>query len=309
MDRLTRLAWFTLGWGILTVLLGALVRATHSGAGCGRSWPTCQGQLVPELGGATTIEFVHRSASGVMLALAAVLAVAVWRRRKAGHPARAAAGWVLGLTIGEALIGAAIVLYEWVADDASVARVVSVPLHLANTFLLLGAITLTAWFLAGGGRLHRRGPARRWLIGGAVALVMIAATGSVTALADTLFPAAAVAGSPAAASSEHFLTRLRIIHPVLAVVTLVFAATALRRAASLVLPRLRPLVSLTALQMVLGVSTIAWGSPLWLRLLHLLVADLIWVIFVWLGAQVLASSSSSAVASATGARQVNPLQR
>ena len=69
MTRLVRYAWFVIGWNVVTILLGALVRATHSGAGCGRSWPTCQGQLVPELGGATTVEFTHRAASGLALAL------------------------------------------------------------------------------------------------------------------------------------------------------------------------------------------------------------------------------------------------
>jgi hypothetical protein len=45
--------------------------------------------------------------------------------------------------IGEALIGAAIVAFEWVADDSSIARTVAVPLHLVNTLLLLAALTVT----------------------------------------------------------------------------------------------------------------------------------------------------------------------
>ena len=32
---LSRLAWFTVGWNILVILWGAVVRATGSGAGCG----------------------------------------------------------------------------------------------------------------------------------------------------------------------------------------------------------------------------------------------------------------------------------
>ena len=51
------------------------------------------------------------------------------------------------------------------------------------------------------------------------------------------------------------------------------------------------------------------GTPLWLRQLHLLVANLIWVSYVWLAAQVLSSSSESRADESTGARQVKPVQR
>ncbi|MEX0667059.1 MAG: COX15/CtaA family protein, partial [Acidimicrobiia bacterium] len=153
MTRQVRFAWFVIGWNVLTILLGALVRATHSGAGCGRSWPTCRGELLPELGGATTIEFTHRIASGIALLLVASLVAVVWRSVARRHPARRAVVWAGIAIVGEGLIGAAIVFYEWVADDSSIARVVAVPMHLVNTFLLLAALTLTAWFLDGGGRL------------------------------------------------------------------------------------------------------------------------------------------------------------
>ena len=179
MTRLVRFAWFVIGWNVLTILLGALVRATHSGAGCGRSWPTCRGALLPELGGATTIEFTHRIASGVALGLVGSLVIVVWRFVERPHPARRAVVWAAVAIVGEALIGAAIVLYEWVADDRSAARVVAVPLHLVNTFLLLAALTLTTWFLRGGGRLAGRGAPMMSLMVGALALIAIAATGSV----------------------------------------------------------------------------------------------------------------------------------
>ena len=67
MTRIARFAWFTLVFNVVVILMGALVRSTGSGAGCGRSWPTCQGEVLPELEGATTIEFAHRAASGVAL--------------------------------------------------------------------------------------------------------------------------------------------------------------------------------------------------------------------------------------------------
>ena len=50
MNRLVRFGWIVIGWNVVTIMLGALVRATHSGAGCGRSWPTCRGEVLPEVG-------------------------------------------------------------------------------------------------------------------------------------------------------------------------------------------------------------------------------------------------------------------
>jgi heme A synthase len=319
MNRTTRLAWVTIGWNLVTILLGALVRATHSGAGCGRSWPVCQGQLVPELRdlrgfGPTAIEFTHRLASGVALILVGLLVLVTHRRRQTPKAARKAACVAGAAIIGEALIGALIVLFEWVADDASLARAISVPLHLVNTLLLLGALTLTAWFLsrAGDGRnLLVRAPAARWLMVGAAGLAAIAATGAVTALADTLFPSESLASGLAAdfSSAEHFLTRLRIVHPVLALLTVVAALGAAR---SRGLPRLataRALVTLTVIQVLAGIGNVLMGTPLWLRLFHLLVANLIWVSYVWLSAQVLSSSPDSLSGESTGARQAKPVHR
>lgn len=311
MTRLVRFAWFVMGWNVLTILLGALVRATHSGAGCGRSWPTCRGELLPELGGATTIEFTHRIASGVALVLVASLLALVWRSVPGHHPARRTVVWASIAIVGEALIGAAIVFYEWVADDSSVARVIAVPLHLVNTFLLLAALTLTAWFLSGGEHLAVRGAPRRWVILGAAALVAIAGTGAVTALADTLFPSESVADGLAAviASTEHFLTRLRVLHPVLAVLTVSAAALATRLMGGPALGRVRTLLILSLGQMGLGLMTIALGSPLWVRQLHLALADLIWISYVWMAAQTLSSRSASDSMESTGARQAKPVHR
>ena len=304
MDRLTRVAWGVIAWNVATILLGAVVRATHSGAGCGRTWPTCGGQLVPALEGATAIEFTHRVASGLALALVAMLGVMVYRSRPLRHPARRSMLWAGAAVIGEALIGAAIVLYEWVGRDDSVARVISVPLHLVNTLLLLASLTITAWFLAGGGKLQASGRSRPWLLIGAVALVLIFATGAVTALADTLFP---TSGAPSA-ETQHFLTRLRVLHPILATAAVAAAGIAVR-ARGVALSIVRALVALTLIQVGLGLLNILMGTPLWLQILHLAIADSIWISYVWLAAQTLASESASSSDDVTGARQVKPLHR
>lgn len=292
------MAKITLVWNVLTILLGALVRATHSGAGCGRSWPTCAGQMVPELAGATAVEYTHRVASGVALVLVIVLAVVVGRQTRRGDPARSAAGWAAGAIIGEALIGAAIVFFEWVNADNSLARVIAVPLHLLNTFLLLAALTLVIWFATGGSRLVLRGPSRRWITAGALGLLAIAATGAVTALADTLFP------NDGSGSTAHFLSDLRVVHPILAVGVVLVAALALR--GSGLLRRWRPLAGLTFGQLLVGLANIWLGIPVWIQLVHLLIADLIWISYVWLSAQVLSRSDASSEVEAVGWRQTIP---
>ncbi|MFP3915535.1 MAG: COX15/CtaA family protein [Actinomycetota bacterium] len=274
---LTRFAWATLAFNVVVILMGAVVRATGSGAGCGRSWPTCRGSALPVLEGDTAVEFAHRAVSGVALILVGVLAVWVLRRVPPPHQARTAVVLSLVAIVGEALIGAAIVLFEWVADDASVARAVSVPLHLVNTFLLLAALTVTAHLLGGGAPL--RGSAhpsvRRWLAAGAGAYLVVAATGAVTALADTLFPKT----GGAAPEVEHFLTDLRILHPIVAVVVVLGAAFALvqRGIAGRAVTGLSLLVGL---QFLTGFVMIFGGLPLWLRVAHLAVADALWVGYV-----------------------------
>jgi heme A synthase len=284
MTRLVRYAWFVLGFNVAVILLGALVRATGSGAGCGRSWPTCHGQLVPELSGATVVEYTHRLASGCALVLVAILIVWVWRSVPKGAPARKGAT-AAGVSIaGEALIGAAIVLAEWVGDDTSIARAVAVPLHLVNTLVLLAALSLTVYWLSGGGPLFPVGNRRTLVLVavGGLAIVLIAATGAVTALADTLFPKNGVTPE-----SEHFLTRLRIVHPVLAVIGAGAAWWASSRVDVTRSRATKAVVLLVGAMMLTGVVNIALGTPVWMQLTHLLLADLLWIAYVFASAGLL----------------------
>jgi heme A synthase len=274
-----------LAFSVGVIALGALVRATRSGAGCGRSWPTCQGELVPALEGATAIEFTHRAASGIALLLVIALALAVFRSTAKGHPARVGASLAVVAIVGEALIGAMLVLAEWVADDASPARAFAVPLHLVNTLFLLASLTLTIFWLKGGRRLSLSGDrvTRRAVIVGGIALVLIFASGAVTALADTLFP-----DEPFGADfsgEAHFLTRLRIVHPILAVAA---AAIGWWVAGRGELPGRGParwLPFLVGLILLSGVVSVSIGVPIWMQMVHLILADALWVAYVWVSAE------------------------
>ena len=66
----------------IVIVMGATVTNTGSAQGCGRSWPLCNGQFIPEFAVATLIEFSHRLVTGIegilVMALAAVTMM-FWR--------------------------------------------------------------------------------------------------------------------------------------------------------------------------------------------------------------------------------------
>jgi heme A synthase len=287
VSRIVRFAWLTLGINVAVILLGALVRSTGSGAGCGRSWPTCQGEIVPALEGATAIEYTHRLGSGLALVSVGVLAVWVWLRIPKGEPARVGAALSLVAIVIEALIGAMIVLAEWVTDDSSLARVVAVPLHLVNTLFLLAALALTIFWLSGGGHLSPRSHpvVWRWVVLGGMAVVLLAATGAITALADTLFPK--TGSGPSGSGEAHFLTDLRVIHPILAVAAASIGWWASGRSTGTRSGAARFLPLLVGLMLLTGVLNVVLGVPVWMQLTHLLLADTLWIAYVFASAHAL----------------------
>ena len=298
MRPFTRFAWAVLGYNLAVVAWGAFVRATGSGAGCGKHWPMCNGEVVPRTpGAATAIEFTHRVTSGFALLLVVALVVWAGRAFSRGHPARKAAWASLGLMILEALVGAGLVLFGWVAKDTSFARGWVMGVHLTNTFLLLGALALTAdWSVRPGGmRLADRGAIAGALWLAFVTMILAGITGAVAALGDTLFPTTSFAeGLRQELSTEaHVLLRLRILHPFAAVaagaVLLLVARLALRlRPDARVRRAALSLVVLVAAEILLGVVNVALLAPVWLQLVHLLVADLVWIALVLLAAASLA---------------------
>lgn len=287
MSRLIRFAWLVLVVNVGVILVGASVRATGSGAGCGRSWPTCAGELVPDLEGARALEYTHRVVSGTALVLVVILVIAVFRKMPKGHRARLGGVLALVAIVGEALIGAMIVLAEWVAEDTSVARAVSVPLHLVNTLFLLAALTLTIFWLSGGRDISLRGDRRvtAAVVAGGLALIVLAASGAITALADTLFPKAEASAELAA--EAHFLTRMRVIHPLLAVLAAALAAWFSARSLTRQSRWSRALLILVGLMLVTGSLNVFLGVPVWMQLVHLAFADTLWIVYVMASANAL----------------------
>ncbi len=311
MTAYTRYARGVLGLNLAVIAWGAFVRATGSGAGCGRHWPTCNGEIVPRSpAAATAIEFAHRASSG--LALAAVVALGAWGwfAFPRGHAARRAALAAVALMALEVLLGASLVLFGWVAKDASLARGFVMPVHLTNTFLLLGALALTAEWSAwpGGASLSGRGPMAGALALAAAAVLVTGATGAVAALGNTLFPAGTLLQglNEDLSPGTHLLLRLRILHPFAAVATGAVLVAVSRSAL-----RARPddrvrraglaVVALVAAQIVAGAASLLLLAPVWLQVVHLVLADLVWIALVLLAAATLAPEAARSEAGAAAA--------
>ncbi len=297
VDRFAGYAWGVLGYNLLVILWGAYVRATGSGAGCGSHWPLCNGEVMPRSAATETlIEFTHRASSG--LALLLVIAMFLWARRArpAGDVVRTGALLSLVFIVVEALLGAGLVLFELVADDDSVFRAVSMVLHLTNTFILVAVLSLTAWWASGGDRVRvSRSDGRVWLLAiGLVSLLVVGATGAIAALGDTLFPSASLGeGLRDSFSSEsHPLIQLRKYHPFFAIgagLYVVGLARYLGRSGDGVTKRLASaLGGVYLLQLGIGVLNIALLAPVTVQLIHLLLADIVWIGLVFLGASALA---------------------
>ena len=130
-------AWVVVGYNVLVILWGALVRATGSGAGCGNHWPLCNGQVIPLSPGVhTVIEFTHRCMTGGSTFLVIGLLVWTFRGTIKGQAARVFAVVSTVLLLNEAFLGALLVKLGYVTGNQSMGRVVMLSIHLSNTLLL-----------------------------------------------------------------------------------------------------------------------------------------------------------------------------
>ncbi len=299
---LVRYAWAVLAYNLLVIVWGAYVRASGSGAGCGRHWPLCNGGLVSRSDSAKTlVEASHRVTSGIALIAVVVLMVWTLRALPRGHRARKASIATTVLMLMEAAIGAGLVLFELVASDKSMKRGLSMILHLDNTFLLLASLSITAWTLT-----FDRAPAApdadeaesaarpRWLrpvvLLALLSVLVLGSSGAIAALGDTLFPVASLREGFAQDLSPlaHVFLRLRVFHPFLALVAgaVVFASATLVRMAqpSSRARRLsRVLILLFVTQFALGLLNMTLLAPVGIQLAHLLLADATWIALVLMG--------------------------
>ena len=267
---------------IASILAGAFVRATGSGDGCGATWPTCKGKIIPALSDTSElIEFSHRSVSGVLLVVTLII-FAKTRKFQKDSLVRTVTNYLTFFVIFEALIGAVIVIFEWVGLNSSLPRIIAVPIHLVNTFGLLGSYAILYKILQDDLQNIKNMFNKNFLLISSLFLLS-GATGSITALADVLFPSASfVEGFLADFDrTSEVLTRLRILHPIisstLSIVLYVYA-TEIRKKYNV---GVKPLQILVLIAVFLGVVNVLSNIVLPLSILHLAIADFLWISYIY----------------------------
>jgi cytochrome c oxidase assembly protein subunit 15 len=272
--RFTRLAWLAATCTYLLIILGAIVRITGSGMGCGEHWPLCIGRLLPPLDVPTLIEYGHRLAAAAVSVCVLALAAYAWLLRHRPPPPSTApdrpgigAYVALGLLIVQVLLGAVTVklkLPPW-----------TVVLHLGTAMLLLGTLLVAA-------RGAPRAPPSR---AGLTALALGLVTVLFGALTANLGAASACLGFPLCNGelipTGNYLQHVHWAHRLLAYTLSGYAVWwALRtrtRGAWYV-------VALVALQISVAAAMVLLALPQALQAAHVAVGAAVWaglVLVVW----------------------------
>jgi len=281
-------SWTLVAYTVLIILWGAWVRLSGSGDGCGDHWPLCNGEVVPlERVTKTWVEYSHRISTAIygLLVLAQILLSRKLFARH--HPARFWAVMTLVFTITEALIGRQLVKSGLVNQSTDLFRLIVMPLHLINTSLLLFSGVMTAESIRYGGLSRQRlsGQIRNrgvlYLAGLAVVLI----TGAIAALGSHLMPSESLLHGLThdLSSHSHPAVRLRILHPLLA----------LALPMAMLLFAQLPGISLTGssqfrwyrrftiglvVAVGIGLATLSLLAPVWLKLTHLLMTNILVVL-------------------------------
>lgn len=284
--RFAAYAWVTLAGNMLVVLWGAYVRATGSGAGCGGHWPLCNGVVLPRQPAVETIiEFTHRLSSGLALILVVILFLFARRIYEKGTRVRSLTTVAVILMIVEALLGAGLVLFELVAGNTSLIRAAAGAAHLLNTFLLLATLGLAASWSSWTAYRSDDAPAPIYKISvgiGLLGVLFIGMTGAIAALGDTLFPSTSLlAGLQQDLNpGSHILLRLRALHPIIALGVSLYLLGLIRIVqAKFQIAGALPgaLIGLIVLQLAAGSLNVILLAPVWLQIIHLLLADSLWI--------------------------------
>ncbi len=291
--RLRRWAYFLLIYTILVILWGAWVRISHSGDGCGDTWPLCNGKLVPEAArGKTWVEYGHRFTSGLygIVVMGLFFYVRQLKNKFKGMDSTYRwMTWTLVFMFSEAALGAKLVLFGLVNTDQSVWRLAVMSLHQLNSFML---VAFTVRFLAAtyeshyqqnfGGEPPKLTPVFFAKPAFLICFLVIAVTGAWASLSTTLFPSTSLMDGLMRdmESGSHIVLRIRGTHPIFAVLiggSLSFGLYKISSQLNAFLSRIALAGSaLIALGIVVGIVTLFLLSPVPLKLIHLLLAHTLW---------------------------------
>jgi cytochrome c oxidase assembly protein subunit 15 len=159
---------------LVVLVMGARVTTTGSAQGCGRSWPLCNGKLIPDFTFAAAIEFSHRAVTGVESILIVALFVAVLALYRDHRPIQVLAPLMLFFLLLQAGLGAAAVM--WPESPEVLA------LHFGISLIALASTTLTALYVRRPGAMLAAAAVPRGLQmatwGGAVYLYVLVYSGA-----------------------------------------------------------------------------------------------------------------------------------
>lgn len=310
--RLSQLSLGLVIYTLIVILWGAWVRISHSGDGCGDTWPLCQGQLIPqEAMKKTWVEYSHRFTSGLYGIL--VILLFFWIKKqislqseKVQTSSKRWSFWVLVFMITEALLGAKLVIFRLVSMNDSVWRLVVMSLHQLNSFLLVG-FTVRLFCSAFEDKILLAGLTKKTdveikkvkeLFGIPLPLFLIlilAMTGAWAALSTTLFPSVSLMDGLIKdfSADSHYLLKLRVTHPFLGIVFGSFMAVLFYKKSheylafkdqNLIYNYLYKSAQWTSMAVitavVVGIVTILTLSPVPLKVVHLALAHILWSFFV-----------------------------
>ena len=308
LSAFAKYAWFVLVYNLVVIIWGVFLRASHSGDGCGQHWLTCQGEVVPSAPQLkTVIEFSHRvttSLAGIFLIGLLVWAVLAWYKTRSQSSVRTmkAAVWSFVFVVTEGLIGAGLVLTGNTADNWTPSRPFWAIGHLINTFLLLAALTLTCWYATGKKRIIFNVDRKILLliVVGVLGIFIIGSSGSLAALSNMLFPSTSIVSGVAEdfSGTAPVLVRLRVSHPIVSIligIFLIFLAGWLKKISNDArgVTKWGNILSLLLLvQFASGATTLLLHAPILMQLVHLFLADAVWISFILMAANFLSLPES-----------------
>ena len=312
LNNFARFAWAVLGWNIVVILWGVFLRASKSGDGCGQHWLTCQGEVIPSAPALkTVIEFSHRISSsldGLLLIVLLVWAFLIWKRERTESAKRILkmAGASFVFVVIEGLLGAGLVLTGNTAENLTPERPFWMAAHLVNTLILLTFLTLTARYASGGKPLNVRVERKHMaaIVIGFAAVLLVGITGSIAALSHMIFPSGTIAEGMAKdfSPTSNILLRLRLLHPITAILTsvfLIFLTGWLTKESGKERSVVRwsnALAILVLIQIGFGSLTLLTLAPIVMQLGHLLFVDAIWISYVMFAAGFLSAERPTEVA-------------
>ena len=133
-------------------------------------------------------------------------------------------------------------------------------------------------------------------------LVVLGATGALNALADSIYPAESFLSGVADefAGDAPWLLEVRIFHPIIAIAVGFGVGYLVMRLAAVAVDRTKRLGAvvggLIVVQFLIGLINVILAAPLEIQVIHLAIADTIWIFYLLFGASLLGERAPAELA-------------